>query len=200
MSRRFKTDREILDACFAQDRGALEEFTRKFSKLVYYSIHKAFKVRGVPPQPDEIEDLFGEIFLSLFDSDFAKLRSFEGRNECTLASWIRLISSRRTIDYMRERTRHQTSRPVEEGSSIENHPAPDTPEDEFIEKERSALAAEIIPDLPPDDLFFLSLYYEEELPPERIAEILGVSIGTVYSKKHRLHEKLRKMLKEKKEL
>ncbi len=196
MSKRFKTDRELLDACVSGERGAMEEFIRKFSKLVYYSIHKAFKVKSISAQSEEIDDLFGETFLMLFESDFARLKSFEGRNGCTLASWIRLIAGRRTIDYLRERGRKPISRPFDEAPSVEDHPASGNPEDELLDKERSLIAYEIIPNLPPDDLLFLSLYYEQELSPEEIAEILDVSVGTVYSKKHRLHEKLHRMLTE----
>jgi len=194
MSKRFQTDKELLKACFNSDRAAMEEFIRKFSKLVYYSIHQAFKIKSISPQPEEIEDLFGDIFLSLFESDFTRLRSFKGRNGCSLASWIRLISSRRSIDYMRERGRNHSVRQMED-FAIEEHTSADNPEDELFEKERASLASEIVSTLPPDDLVFLSLYYEQELDPEKIADILHVSVGTVYSKKHRLQDKLRRMLK-----
>ena len=194
MGKRFKNDRELLDACFENDRGAMEEFIRNFSKLVYYSIHRSFKIKGVTPQHEEVEDLFGEVFLSLFDSDFAKLKSFEGRNGCTLASWIRLIAGRRSIDYLRERARDKVGLLTEDHSSIEKQHTVDNPEDALLGKEKTEIASRTISKLPPEDLLFLTLYYDQEMSPENIAEIMGVSVGTVYSKKHRLHEKLRRMI------
>ena len=198
---RFKSDRDLLDACFEGNRGAMEEFIRKFSKLVYYSIHQSFKVKGFSPDPDEVDDLYGDVFLSLFERDFARLKKFEGRNDCSLASWIRLIAARRTVDYFRDCSKRRMNianldetkglSPLSAISSAES------PEDVLLDGERMELASEIIPNLPTDDIVFLTLYYERELPPEEIADILGVSVGTVYSKKHRIQEKLRRMLEEK---
>ena len=34
-----------------------------------------------------------------------------------------------------------------------------------------------------NDKLFLKLYYEKELPPEEIVEILSITVNTVYSKK-----------------
>ena len=48
-----------------------------------------------------------------------------------------------------------------------------------------------------NDMLFLKLYYEKELPPEEIAEILNLTVSTVYSKKNRIREKLQKIAKKK---
>lgn len=196
MSKRFNDDSELLKACFAKDRGAIEEFIRTFSKLVYYSIHRSFKMKGLTPQPEEVEDLFGDVFLNLFESDFSRLKSFEGRNGCTLASWVRLIAGRRSIDYLREKTRDKLNITQQDTSFIEDHPTTTgTPEDKLLEKERMEIVSGLLTKLPPDDLLFISLYYDQERSPEDIAEILDISVGTVYSKKHRIGEKLKNLLK-----
>lgn len=195
---KFNTDRELLDACFDGSRVAREEFINRFSKLVYYSIHRAFRIKGLAPGREEVEDLFGDVFLSLFDSDFAKLRSFEGRNGCSLASWIRLIAGRKAVDHLRDRHREKADARPERDSGYAGQSDDETPEERFLNREKERILAEAVTRLPPDDLLFLNLYYEEEHSPERIAEILGVSVGTVYSKKHRLLEKLKKLAEEEK--
>jgi RNA polymerase sigma-70 factor (ECF subfamily) len=40
------------------------------------------------------------------------------------------------------------------------------------------------------DQLFVSLYYLEEREPEEIAEIMGISVKTVYTKKHKLRTRL----------
>jgi len=195
---KFSADRELLEACFDGDRAAQEELVNIFSKLVYYSIHRAFRIKGLSPAQEEAEDLFGEVFLALFRSDFAKLRSFQGRNGCTLASWIRLIASRKAADYLRNRQKEIAVAPAEREPGYAGRSDDETPEDRFLDKEREEILASAITRLMPDELLFLNLYYEEERSPEQIAEILGVSVGTVYSKKHRLLEKLKKLVEEEK--
>ncbi len=195
---KFNTDRELLDACFDGNRIAQEEFINRFSKLVYYSIHRAFKVKGLAPGQEEVEDLFGDVFLSIFDSDFAKLRSFEGRNGCSLASWIRLIAGRKAIDHLRDKHRDKVGVSADyDTGHAERSDDPD-PEETFLDREREDILSAAIIRLPPEDLLFLNLYYEDEHPPERIAEILGVSVNTVYSRKHRMLERLKKLVEEEK--
>ncbi len=40
----------------------------------------------------------------------------------------------------------------------------------------------------------MSLYYIEELAPEEIANIMGISVKTVYTKKHKLRARLTQRL------
>ena len=128
-----------------------------YSKLVYYSIHQTFRVRGITPEQDDAGDVYGDVFLALFENDFARLRSFRGENDCSLASWIRLIASRKTLDYLRDRGRR--SRLLESSGSLisEDIPAQDDTEQATLDQERGELVKKAMRRLKAGEINFLHL-------------------------------------------
>ena len=66
---------------------------------------------------------------------------------------------------------------------------------ELTENER--VLKEAMDELPSSDRFFVKLYYEKELSPEEIANIMHLSVSAIYSKKNRLREKIKNILKKK---
>ena len=44
--------------------------------------------------------------------------------------------------------------------------------------------------MPAKDRQFVTLYFQDGLSPEHVAERLGISVKTVYSKKHKIQRKL----------
>ncbi len=173
-------------------------FVERFSKLVYFSINKVIRSYTCSLQEEDIEDIYNGIFLSFIEKDYRKLRQFEGRS--SLASWIRLISIRSTIDFLRVQ---KTEISIDDDTD-ETRPVIDTLHDrnptahEYIElSQTDKIVKESIEELPPSDRLFMELYYEKELPPEEIAEIMNVTVSTVYSKKNRVREKLKNILQKK---
>ena len=72
-----------------------------------------------------------------------------------------------------------------------------TSEEELSGKEYREVFKELINDINTNDMLFLKLFYEKELPPKEIAEMLNLAVSTVYSKKNRVREKLKKIVKKK---
>lgn len=56
------------------------------------------------------------------------------------------------------------------------------------------LVARIIEDLPPRDREFVALHYSDGLDLEQTAERLGICVATVYSKKHKIRARIKKLL------
>jgi RNA polymerase sigma-70 factor (ECF subfamily) len=69
------------------------------------------------------------------------------------------------------------------------------PDEELSKKEYGEIIEELTSDLNTNDKLFLKLYYKEDISPEEIAEILKITVNTVYSKKNRIIEKLKKIAK-----
>lgn len=54
--------------------------------------------------------------------------------------------------------------------------------------------AEAIRTLQPGDRLFMKLFYEKGCSPEEIADIMNISVNTVYSRKNRIREKIKIIL------
>ncbi|MCK5506366.1 MAG: RNA polymerase sigma factor, partial [Thermodesulfovibrionia bacterium] len=129
--------------------------------------------------------------------NYKKLRQFEGKHGCTLSSWVRLISIRQTIDFLRSRKHHVSMNEDRDDSRplIETLADNSVSFEEQLEQSQTARALkDAIDSLHSSDRLFMKLYYEKELPPEEIAGIMNVSVNTIYSKKNRVQEKIKKIL------
>ncbi len=185
------TDKEktLLSGCLNQEKTAWDAFVLQYAALVYYTIRKTFSLYHTEPRTDLVEDLFQEVFLSLVQNDFKKLRQFRGDRGCSLASWLRVVAARLTIDFLRK----QEPAKVEITGTLA-HDQPD-PSNSLIDQEQERSLSQILQALPPRDQLFIDLYFRQSLPPEEIASILRVSVNAVYTQKSRILDKLRETLK-----
>lgn len=190
-------DLRLLSECISGSKDAWDIFVELYSKLIYFAINKTLKLHSHSLHQDDVDDLFNTVFVSLLDNNFKKLRQFEGRDGCTLSSWVRLITINHTIDFLRGQKQHISI----DDDSDDRQPLGDRLPDRNISFEEQLDQAdtaralkEAIEELPESDRLFMELFYEKELPPEEIAGIMNVSVNTVYSKKNRVREKLQKIL------
>jgi RNA polymerase sigma-70 factor (ECF subfamily) len=190
-------DFSLINDCISGGEEAWHAFIDRFSQLVYYSIHKAVKPYSADLDQEDIEDIYNGVFLSFIENNYKKLRQFEGKKGCTLSSWVRLIAIRHTIDFLRKQRQHiatddesYTARPMHE-TLQDNAPSV---LDHMEMSETKKIMKKAIDTLPSSDRLFMELYYKKELSPEEIARIMNVSVGTVYSKKNRIREKILKIL------
>jgi RNA polymerase sigma-70 factor (ECF subfamily) len=131
------------------------------------------------------------------DNDYKKLRQFEGKQGCTLASWVRLLTIRQTIDFLRGSKNHVSMNDDSDGGPPMVETLSDTQVSfqEQIESAESRRALrDAIDSLPSSDALFMKLFYEKGIPSEEIATILNVTVNTVYSKKNRVREKIKNIL------
>ena len=182
-------EKSLLEGCLKGDKAAWDAFVLQYSSLVYHTIKKTFTLYNTEPRPDLVEDLFQEFFFSLLRDDFRKLRQFRGDRGCTLASWLRVVAARLTIDFLRKR----------EPPSVEvtDTMARDNPEptEALLSEEQEKLLKEVLQTLSPRDRILIELSYRQGLPPEEVAAILKTTVGAVYTQKSRILEKLREALK-----
>lgn len=188
-------EQELLRACFSGDRSAWERFVEEYAKLIYFSIHQTFKMKGLSASQDEADELFNEVFLSLFENDFAKLKSFKWKNDCSLATWLRLITSRKAIDYIKNKYRRAKMLDINSAEVEEQLTVDGGIEQSVLEDEREAILERAVGQLSAEEINFLNLCFIKELAPEKIAEMLGITVNSVYSRKNRLREKIRRIVK-----
>ena len=107
-------EKKLLVGCLRGVQTAWDDFVRQYSGLIYHRIKTTLSLHHLDPSQHLIDDIFQDIFLSLVKDDFEQLRRFRGDHNCTLASWLRMIATRRrtngsrlfdTIQPMAARTR-----------------------------------------------------------------------------------------------
>ncbi|MDG2307972.1 MAG: sigma-70 family RNA polymerase sigma factor [Candidatus Binatia bacterium] len=189
---------ELLAGCIGGDADARTTLVEKYSGIVSYGVTVIFQQFGRPYRKEEIEDLSQDVFLALFDKDSRKLRQYQGRNGCSLASWLRVVANRFTIDRLRREGRTISLDDPESGESWRVREArPDSrpgPEPQVEAAERAAKVRELVTQLPPKDQMFVQLFYFQGLPIDEVATTIGITTNAAYVRKMRLHQKLRKLV------
>ena len=187
-------DRRLIAECVSGDRAASEVFVRRFSNLVYKAVLYTLRTRHVAYHEQDLEDLHNTIFLKLFEQGCKKLRQYEGRNGCSLASWIRIVAVRTVLNHIRKKgvdaIRWRQKRvPLDEMPEVRGNLAETW--DLMDEADRKRMVQDGIRNLPPRDRLFMKLHFDEGLPMEEIATALQISVQNAYTIKHRAIQKLR---------
>lgn len=187
-------DRELLSSCFSREPGSWERFLERFARLIYYSIHRTCGLKGYKPTEPEVEDIFSDILVNLIKDDFKKLRLYRGDDGATVATWIRTISVRFVIDYLRLKARTIEYVDIDgEATALEvslENPVT-RPDEDFEETEQMEKLSQAIEGLDEKEKYFMELYYLRGLSPEEVGTVLGLSVKTVYSRINRLQNKLK---------
>ena len=189
------TDRELLKKCLNDgDRSAWEAFVRQYSKLVWNAIHKAFNSYSFRYSQEDLEDMYSSIFLSLIDNDFKKLRQFRNENSCSVSTWLSIISVRMTIDYMRKDKSRFIVEPSGEGIEILELIPDDTYKaDNLLEKKQKINNLhKSAGNLLPKDKMVYDLLFNKGLSNEDTAKLMGMPVNTLYQRKRRIIEKIKK--------
>ncbi|MEW6109630.1 MAG: sigma-70 family RNA polymerase sigma factor [Nitrospirota bacterium] len=194
------SEKDLLQACINGDKHAWDLFVEQYTNLVYHTIQKIFKIYRPDFFYQDLEDLHNNVFLSLMENDCRKLKQYKGTNGCSVSSWIMVITTNITLNFIMRKKSHISLDDAEDDSkSLRETIADPQPSviDQVEDSERMVLLKELIEGLSANDKLFLQYYYIEELPPEEIAEIMSITVSAIYSKKSRIIEKLKKIAKRK---
>jgi len=185
------TEDELLKGCISGDKKGWTIFVQRYNKLIYHTIYRTLRVNDKPTNQDEVNDLFQEVFTSFCAEHFKKLRMFDPRKGCSLASWLRMITVRMTIDHLR------SNKPLTSLDDLSTEPSQAGDQEMIIDEESLNHLKELLEELPAKDKLLVELFFMRELPPEEVAQILHISVGAFYTRKNRIIEKLRKIATDK---
>ena len=134
----------------------------------------------------DLDDLAHDVFVVAH----RRLDSFNGSSRMT--TWLFGISMRIAANYRRRR---QNSFEIPTGVSGNNRPATVVPVDELLVlREQRLLAETVLGQLVLEQRAVFVMYEIEALPCPEIAELLGVPIGTVYSRLHAARKRIEKLV------
>jgi RNA polymerase sigma factor (sigma-70 family) len=182
-------EKALIAGCLRSEKAAWDSFVLQYSDLVYHTIKKTLNLHHTEPRADLVEDLYQEFFVSLLRNDYKKLRQFRGAHDCSLASWVRILAARLTIDFLRK----QAMASGEVAAAMSRH-APD-PTEPLLNEEQERLLNQAIQTLSPRNRILLDLCYRQALGSEQIAALLKTSVNAVYTQKSRVLEKIREVLR-----
>jgi RNA polymerase sigma-70 factor (ECF subfamily) len=186
------TESELLKGCVSGDKKSWTLFVKQYNQLIYHTIYKTLRINGQPTDPDDINDLFQEVFTSFCENNCKKLRAFDPQKGVKLSSWLRMITVRMIIDHLRK------SKPATSLDALPVEPSQDGGQERLLDEESIELLREVIEQLSTKDKLLIELLYMKELPPEEIAQLLNISPGALYTRKNRVLEKMRKIAEERK--
>jgi RNA polymerase sigma factor (sigma-70 family) len=191
-------DLQLIETCIQGKAGAWHSFIKRYSPLVYYVIRKVLYARSAAVSREELADLHNDIFASIMDRQGRKLRQYEGKNGCSVSTWIRVIAVRAAIDHLKKRRDAASLSDEEIRAEAELAAvAAGTPLTMLENQEQRQLLRELIDGLPPKDQLFIRLFYFEGVPPAQIARTLRSNTNAVYSRAKYLREKLKESLQKK---
>ena len=134
------------------------------NSVLQYRAVISFRVRkALGGSNPDWEDVVNEILTQAV----AKIKSGEFRGDSSIGTFLYIITSRRIIDYIRQKTRVLKHAP-------EPAPYPD-PHDEMEHRERAKQVEQVVAGLKPKFRDVLYLYYYRELSREEVARALDIS-------------------------
>jgi len=187
-------DVRFVQRCCSGDPSAWDEFLQRYSRLIYNYILSAGRTYGLEIPGHDQKEIFQTIIYHLLKDRCRNLRSYQGRNGCTLASWLRLVAVRQAVTFLRGR------RPVlsideqlfsqDDPQVIRDAPRENSA-DQLLHSERAAALAECIAKLTREDRYFIQLHLYAGLSVDMLKDHLRISRPAADMRKNRLLGQLR---------
>ncbi|MFT7462892.1 MAG: RNA polymerase sigma factor (sigma-70 family) [Pseudohongiellaceae bacterium] len=174
-----KPDEKLLiDRVLAEEEGAFNDFLTRYRALIYSVLYK----RGFGFPNDYLDDIFQSFVLAVAKDNFRKLRAFQGRNNCSLATFLQVVTTRFALDELRKWKRHPRGRgQVSDGDEatlqIED-PRGNTPLLENLDSERIDLFHNLLFDLEWKRISVV-LWVFQGISRETIADVMATSRANI---------------------
>lgn len=180
-------DLPLVEATLAGDGDAFAELVNRYSSRLFGV------VRGYTKSHAEIEDVVQEAFLKAY----SKLETFKG--EASFSTWLVRIAVNTARDLLKKHGRSPVTTvedPELAGSERDRgiNTAISAPSQQLERHEVASITEEVLDELPEVFRTTLVLREFEEMSYQDIADLLGVSIGTVESRLFRARARFKEAL------
>jgi RNA polymerase sigma-70 factor, ECF subfamily len=189
---RYHDDNELLDGLIDGNPQAWCEFNRRYARMLSACISRVVQRFSRSVGSDDAKEVYSTLCLGLVVQDKRRLRSFERDRGTKLGTWLAMLAVHTAYDHLRSMRRKPAGVPIENVSDIVE-PTP-LPEELCIQQQRAEIVERILDELTDKDRQFMLLHFGQGLAPEQVAIEMGISVKTVYTKKHKLRGRLEAML------
>jgi len=186
------TEGELVERLLARDAKGWREFHSRYDRLIHRCIHKVTDRFRRLVGPTELEDIYGELLLHLTSDDMRRLRAFDPAKGSKLGSWIGMLATHAAWDHLRKLRRQPKADSLDEAIEVSCPQA--TPLELAVANERLDALRELLTEYSEKDRELMHLLYVACHSAEETARTMGISVKTVYSKKHKIRARLREQL------
>ncbi len=180
-----KHEKRLIKRLKARDERAFREFVELHQDRVYNLIYRLLGDR------EEARDVSQEVFVTVFKS----IQSFRG--DSRLSTWLYRVSAnhaKNRIKYLRRRAadrKQSLDDTFESDMNLGGHTQPPRPDGLAIGHELERIVQRALASLDEDHRVVIVLRDVEHLSYDEVAEITGLTMGTVKSRLHRARTALR---------
>jgi RNA polymerase sigma-70 factor, ECF subfamily len=185
---------ELLERILRREESAWVELVRRYRPLLYRCITKVTSKYAPALPAAELDEIYAEVLLALLRDDLRKLRMYDPERGAKLSSWLGMIAVSIAHDYLRGMGRRPALDRIDGLQPGRENEDERTPLDILLEKERWYHLNGLLSDFSEKDRTFLHLYYGHGLDAACVADEMEISIKTVYTKKHKIRQHLRRRL------
>ena len=195
---------QLIKRCLTKDKRAWDEFVVKYSRLIYNYIYSVFLAKGRTPSSENVADIYQGIFLSLYENNLKRMRSFKARNDCAFPSYLRVITINAALDHLRKNSRTIIS--LDEEPAREDRPSlkdaiadeKSFPDQYMASKEKHDQLLDCVKTLTAQEKYLVQMHIYQGLNMEELAKLCKASRGTLDMRKSRILEKLKNCFRRKK--
>jgi RNA polymerase sigma-70 factor, ECF subfamily len=182
----------LVSGLVAGDKGSWREFGARYTRMLQACIARVtLRFPGIVGTED-VHEIYALLCLNLLANDRHRLRSFDRSKGMRLSSWFGLIAVHTAYDYLRNVRRQPTGPCIDDIVDL----AAQVPEtsDACEQREQAHHIARLVAELSERDREFMGLYFGQGLSPEEVAAKMGISVKTVYTKKHKIRSRLEALI------
>ena len=182
------TDAELVRQMLNGSHRAWRELHARYDGLIQHCIKGVTDRFSSVLGADDVREIYAIFLMQLLADDMRRLKTFDPARGSRLGSWLGVIAARCAYDYLRVVKREYERGDFEEAEEVLCE-MPDPHERvELCEREERLDGA--LGELSEKDREFVALYFGEGRTAAEIAERLQISVKTVYSKHHKIKNRL----------
>jgi RNA polymerase sigma-70 factor (ECF subfamily) len=185
-------DAVLLRGLLTDDPSAWRTFNTRYARLVYSCISRVMARFSGVTSGDDVREVYATLCVQLLANDKKKLRSFEANRGTKLGSWLGMLAVHAAYDHLRSVRRTPLHGSLVEAETLCGEEP--SPFEQSLNRDRAAHVTRLMDSLSDKDKLFFKLYFADGLAPEAVADRMGISVKTVYSKKHKITAKLEALL------
>ena len=186
------SDVDLVKGLVENDAAAWQALSFRYGRLIQSCIHRVLgRFPGVV-RADDAGEVSSLLYVQLLSNNRNKLRSFAPERGCKLGTWLGLLATHSAYDFLRSLRRVPRSVELSEAEELAID-APDASE-LTLNRERAGAVSSVLAEFTEKDREFVELYFGEGLEADEVARRMGISVKTVYSKKHKIQRRLAGLL------